>query len=206
MKKIYVFHLGIWLYILFMHFGRETFSFMGLNVFLAWLPIIFAQFFLSMKSKGRWIFAPLWLLFFPNGPYLLTDLFHLASLEVYQPGGHFLNDTRSWWSYLLLLLPALIMVFSVMSQVFKLFSALKLQVRQKIVGLIVLSLLSSIAVYIGRFERIHSVELLIHPVKVLNLLISYWNLGKVQFILIFSILQLGIWGLIYFLQQEAKEE
>lgn len=206
MKKVYGFHLGVWMYILLMYFTQTTFSFMALNVFLAWLPIVFAELFLKLRSNWRWLFIPLWLLFFPNVPYLMTDMFHLASLKVYQPGGHFLNESNSWWSYLLLLLPALIMVFLGMAQVFKLFSAIRLPLMKKIGSLTVLSVLSSIAVYIGRFERIHSVELFIQPMKVLKLLIGHWSAEKLQFVLMFSILQLGIWGLIYFLQHDFREE
>lgn len=206
MKKVYGFHLGVWMYILLMYFTQTTFSFMALNAFLAWLPIVFAELFLKLRSNWRWLFIPLWLLFFPNVPYLMTDMFHLASLKVYQPGGHFLNDSNSWWSYLLLLLPALIMVFLGMAQVFKLFSVIRLPFMKKIGSLTVLSVLSSIAVYIGRFERIHSVELFIQPMKVLKLLIGHWSTEKLQFVLMFSILQLGIWGLIYFLQHDFREE
>lgn len=206
MKKIYTFHLAIWLYILFMHFGQTTFSFMELNVFLAWLPIVFAQLFMQLRSSWRWIFVPLWLLFFPNVPYLMTDLFHLASLRIYQPGGHFLMDINGWWSYLFLVLPIVLMVFIGMAQVFKLFSDLKLRFMQKFGSLLILSVLSSIAVYIGRFDRIHSIELLVHPLSVFKLLVGNWDVGKLQFVLMFSILQLGIWGLIYFLQQDQQEE
>ncbi|MDT2614249.1 DUF1361 domain-containing protein [Enterococcus dongliensis] len=206
MKKVYLFHLSVLIYILFMHVTQETFSFMGLNVFLAWLPFIFAQLFLDLENKGRWLFMPLWLLFFPNTPYLLTDLFHLASLQIYQAGGHFLNTTSDWWAYLTLLLPVLVMVFSGMAQVFNLFSAIKLSRGQKIGSFVILSLLSSIAIYLGRFARIHSIELLVHPVTVLKLLLGDWPVEKIQFVLIFSILQLGIWGLIYFLQRGSQEE
>lgn len=206
MKKVYGFHLCVWVYILFMYFTQGTFSFMALNVFLAWLPIVFAELFLKLESKWRWFFISLWLLFFPNIPYLMTDLFHLASLRIYQPGGHFLDDSNAWWSYLLLLLPILLMVFVGMVQVFKIISAVKLQMIQKISGIVLLSVLSSIAVYIGRFDRVHSVELFIHPMTVLKLLIGNWSVGKFQFVLMFSILQLGIWGLIYFLPHVFQEE
>lgn len=123
-------------------------------------------------------------------------------------GRTFLNNSSGWWSYLLLLLPALFMVFIGMAQVFKLFSAVKWKWRllQKIGGLAILAILSSIAVYIGRFDRVHSIELLVHPWRVLELLVGNWSAGKVQFVLMFSILQMGIWGLIYFLQQDAGEE
>lgn len=156
MKKNYMFHLAVWVYILFMHFGQQTFSFMGLNVFLAWLPILFAQLFIQIKDSWRWIFVPLWLLFFPNIPYLMTDLFHLAALRIYQPGGHFLMDSQGWWSYLLLALPIVLMVFIGMAQVFKLFSTIQLSKKQKVSSVTVLALLSSIAIYIGRFDRVHS--------------------------------------------------
>ncbi|MFR4752225.1 MAG: hypothetical protein ACLT90_09700 [Enterococcus raffinosus] len=52
----------------------------------------------------------------------------------------------------------------------------------------------------------HSIELVAHPVTVLKLLIGNWSVEKIQFVLMFSILQLGIWGLISYLQQETKEE
>ncbi|MBU5362731.1 DUF1361 domain-containing protein [Enterococcus raffinosus] len=204
MEKVYGFHLGVWIYILCMYFTQTTFSFMALNVFLAWLPIVFAQLFLKLRSKWRWFFMPL--LFFPNVPYLMTDMFHLASLKVYQPGGHFLSDSNSWWSYLLLLLPALIMVFLGMAQVFKLFSVIRLQLMKKIGSFTVLSVLSSIAVYIGRFDRVHSIELFVQPMNVPKLLVGNWSSEKVQFVLMFSMLQLGIWGLIYFLQHDFQEE
>lgn len=206
MKKNYMFHLAVWVYILFMHFGQQTFSFMGLNVFLAWLPILFAQLFIQIKDSWRWIFVPLWLLFFPNIPYLMTDLFHLAALKIYQPGGHFLMDSQGWWSYLLLALPIVLMVFIGMAQVFKLFSTIQLSKKQKVSSVTVLALLSSIAIYIGRFDRVYSIELVVHPMTVLKLLIGNWSVEKIQFVLMFSILQLGIWGLISYLQQETKEE
>lgn len=206
MRRNNGFHAGVLIYILFMYLGQRTFSFMSLNVFLAWLPIIFAQLFISIKGRWRWIFAPLWLLFFPNVPYLLTDLFHLASLKIYQPAGHFLDNSAGWWSYLLLLLPALIMVFVGMAQVFQLFSAVKLSLTKRIGGFVLLAILSSLAVYIGRFDRIHSIELILHPFAVLGSLTGNWSTEKFQFILMFSILQLGIWGLIDYLQRFGKEE
>lgn len=206
MKKIYAFHLAVLVYIGFMHVFHTTFSFMGLNVFLAWLPIVFAQLFLRVKNKWHWLFLPLWLLFFPNVPYLMTDLFHLAGLEIYQPGGHFLNNPSEWWSYFLLVLPALIMVFVGMAQVFRLFSAFKMRLIQTFGSIGVLAILSSLAVYIGRFDRVHSIEMLIHPIRVLNLLVGRWTQEKLQFVVMFSLLQLGIWGLIYYLQRAAREE
>ncbi len=51
------------------------------NLFLASLPLLWSSIFQSAVARKRWIWASLsfvlWLLFFPNAPYLLTDMIHL---------------------------------------------------------------------------------------------------------------------------------
>ncbi|MGO3727444.1 MAG: DUF1361 domain-containing protein [Enterococcus viikkiensis] len=204
MKKKYLFHFGAIFYILFMSHFRETFSFMGLNVFLAWLPLVFGSLFMKLISPIRWLFAALWLLFFPNVPYLLTDLFHLESLRIYHAHGLFTPVASDWWPYFFLVLPILIMVFVGMAQVFRLFATAKLQTAQRLISLLGLAVLSGIAVYSGRFDRIHSIELIIKPIHALQLLLGNWHIEKIQFVLMFSLLQLGVWALIFGLQQDRS--
>ncbi len=60
--------------------GRITYSFLLWNLFLAWLPLLLA--YLSLRSLPRrpllaLIAALAWLAFFPNAPYILTDIMHL---------------------------------------------------------------------------------------------------------------------------------
>src|SRR5690348_8009676 len=53
------------------------------NLFLAWLPLLFALAVYQRHQRGErrgWqlgILAALWLLFLPNAPYIFTDLIHL---------------------------------------------------------------------------------------------------------------------------------
>lgn len=60
-----------------------TFLFLIWNLFLAWLPYVFSLGALIIHQwKPRWWWAvilpgALWLLFFPNAPYIVTDLVHL---------------------------------------------------------------------------------------------------------------------------------
>jgi uncharacterized membrane protein len=67
--------------------GRRGYGFMPWNLLLAWLPVAFAAAAVGARTDragGRWAAAGwgvLWLLFFPNAPYLLTEFKHLA------PGG-----------------------------------------------------------------------------------------------------------------------
>lgn len=72
-------------YFLVLHFTADTYTFLILNVGLAYIPFEIAVF-LTKKPRVWWIFWPLgivWLVFFPNAPYLLTDLLHLQRLEIY---------------------------------------------------------------------------------------------------------------------------
>jgi uncharacterized membrane protein len=59
-----------------------SYVFLTWNLFLAWVPVIIAKYFISdtpfRKNKFTALFAiGAWLAFLPNAPYLLTDLFHL---------------------------------------------------------------------------------------------------------------------------------
>src|SRR4051812_28299196 len=67
--------------------GRRGYGFLPWNLFLAWLPVAFAAATVGVRTD-RWggrlravLLGGLWLLFFPNAPYLLTEFKHLA------PGG-----------------------------------------------------------------------------------------------------------------------
>ena len=63
------------------------------NLFLGWLPLFFALLAVERAKSGNgrgwvWIWSGLWLLFFPNAPYIFTDLIHL----VLDFAGHFWGD------------------------------------------------------------------------------------------------------------------
>ncbi len=66
------------------HAGRPAFSNLVWNLFLAWIPFacaLLADRLAAGRGPQRWLFWPAalgWLLFFPNAPYILTDLIHLT--------------------------------------------------------------------------------------------------------------------------------
>lgn len=64
------------------------------NLFLAWVPLGCAL--MAERSRGLLVVAcgAVWLLFFPNAPYILTDLVHLGTYD----GGMF------WWVNLIMIL------------------------------------------------------------------------------------------------------
>src|SRR5262245_11203485 len=67
-----------------LHTGRLTYTFLVYNLALAWIPLAFAA---AAERFDRWrsragaaltaLCAAAWLVFFPNAPYIMTDLMHL---------------------------------------------------------------------------------------------------------------------------------
>ena len=62
--------------------GSKLFLFLNWNLFLAFIPWFFSSLLIiypSLRKKNLLVFLVLgiWMLFFPNAPYILTDLFHL---------------------------------------------------------------------------------------------------------------------------------
>lgn len=58
--------------------------FLGWNLFLAMIPFAISQWMLFVPPRtNAALFTGLffWLLFFPNAPYLMTDLFHLSDVD-----------------------------------------------------------------------------------------------------------------------------
>ena len=69
------------------------------NLFLAWIPFVLAYIAYLLSWKRIWLyiaiptFAFLWLIFFPNAPYILTDLQHLSRTS---------SDAPLWFDVILL--------------------------------------------------------------------------------------------------------
>ncbi|WP_353721605.1 DUF1361 domain-containing protein [Dyadobacter sp. 676] len=62
------------------------FIFLVWNLFLAWVPLLFIKWVWEMEKRQPapfgvlMIYLSVWLLFFPNAPYIITDLKHLRSV------------------------------------------------------------------------------------------------------------------------------
>lgn len=136
----------------------KVFLFLNWNLFLAWIPLLLSSFILAfnIKSKISLIFIIIvWILFFPNSPYILTDLFHLKAR----------NDIPIWYDLIVILSYAwtgLICGFISLKDIEKRLS--DYGNRNIINGVIVFFLfMSSFGVYLGRFLRWNSWDVLNNP-------------------------------------------
>ena len=67
------------------HTGEASFGFLWWNLFLAWIPYLVSLLLVALHAaRARWwVLAPfgvVWLLFLPNAPYILTDLIHVGAI------------------------------------------------------------------------------------------------------------------------------
>ncbi|TZF92583.1 DUF1361 domain-containing protein [Chryseobacterium panacisoli] len=136
----------------------KVFLFLNWNLFLAWIPLLLSSFILAfnIRSKISLIFIIIvWILFFPNSPYILTDLFHLRAR----------NSVPVWYDLIVILSYAwtgLICGFISLHDIEKSLSGYGK--RSSINGVIVLFLfMSSFGVYLGRFLRWNSWDVLNNP-------------------------------------------
>jgi len=169
--------------------GSYNYSNLLWNLFLAWLPYCFsviASSFYGLNPK-RWglifVFVVLWLIFFPNAPYIVTDFYYL--------------DPRPpiplWFDISLIAIFAFTGCFLAIASL-RMIHLMIDKSLGKIVGWLfaLFSLgLASLGVYLGRFGRFNSWDILLHPKSlmheiVVNLFNPLDNLGFLGFTIMFT--------------------
>ena len=134
------------------------------NLFLAWIPFILAYFayLVSWRRATLYLVIPfiafLWLIFFPNAPYMLTDLQDLARKATDAPLWYdVIIVVWSSWTGMLLGVISLYLMQDIIIRSFG-----------RVAGWIfvfVISGLSSFGIYIGRFVRLNSWDILQNPAE-----------------------------------------
>lgn len=136
------------------------------NLFLAWLPLLFALAAYNLarwNRRGVWILiipcVVVWLLFLPNAPYLLTDILHLTVRD----------RVPLWYDLILLVAFAWNGVFLGMISLNLMQSLVRRRAGNAASWLFtcVVIGLSGFGVYLGRFPRWNSWDMLISPDAVL---------------------------------------
>ncbi|MCB0402451.1 MAG: DUF1361 domain-containing protein [Flavobacteriales bacterium] len=143
--------------------GHITFIFLVWNLFLAWIPYLISQHLTRNHPKTSravlLLLGCVWLLFFPNAPYLLTDLIHLKPR----------TDAPFWFDLILLIsfswtgvLMAYKSLHGFQQIVHHYFGKTK-----ALLFVVSCSFLSGYGIYLGRFQRYNSWDVLTNPVNLL---------------------------------------
>mgnify|MGYP003617810155 CR=1 FL=1 len=145
--------------------GNTRFLFMIWNLFLAWLPVVFALGFRLNLTKHRlqsWQnlgLLVLWLGFLPNSFYLMSDLIHLQS----SGESAILYDIAMMMSFIINgLILGYISVYIVHMQLLKQWS------NRMILGFLGFVFLAcGFAIYLGRYLRWNTWDILLNPFGIL---------------------------------------
>ena len=132
------------------------FQFLVWNLFLAWIPLVLAALIYRIATRRRdltrLIVVPaalVWLLFFPNAPYIVTDFVHL---------GQFHDNVAGWFD---------VMLISWFAWTGLLLGVVSLRLMQEIVArargntagwlfVVLVTAAGSVGIYLGRFLRWNS--------------------------------------------------
>jgi uncharacterized membrane protein len=144
--------------------GTRVFLFLNWNLFLAFIPWALTSLVIVkpriQKSKIKIaLLVIIWLLFFPNAPYILTDLFHLR-LRVTMP---------IWYDLLMILSFAwtgLLFGFLSLWDIERIFNKFMKPVFTTILSTLFL-FIGSFGVYIGRYLRWNSWDILTDPLELM---------------------------------------
>lgn len=146
--------------------GNLTYVFLVWNLFLAFIPwclssILVYRF--QSRSQSFSLFSLMilgfWLLFFPNAPYILTDLFHLTP-RVHVP---------FWFDLSLLLSYALTGLMIGLISLLHVDSWLRGRMPSGLVSFLTVAVLflSGFGIYLGRYQRWNSWDLASNPLALL---------------------------------------
>jgi len=175
--------------------GDKRFLFLVWNLFLAFIPyaisLLFSALYFKNKRMQALLFA-VWLLFLPNALYIVTDIIHLEETE----------KIPLWYDAVLLFsssFAGIAMAFA--SLVNTEFYLCKIFPR-RFIGPVIVAILfvASFGVYLGRFERWNSWDVIHHPLHLSSNIaadvlfpVSHYRVWAVTFLLT------GLYSIFWFL-------
>lgn len=163
------------------------------NLFLAWIPLGLAYLVENMwrqRFMERWgviVGVGIWLLFFPNAPYLITDLIHLKAAP----------DYLIWYDALMNFSFALAGLLTGLYSLLKVHRLIE-QIWSGLLAWIAVSgslVLSSYGVYLGRFGRWNSWDIVTNPFSLIRYSVSnLYDPLAIKLTIVFSFVMLVIYG------------
>ncbi len=182
-------------------FYSDSRRYIGLvwNLVLAWIPFVLANLAYILSWRRRLVyliipvFAFVWLIFFPNAPYILTDLQHLSQVPSAAPLWYDVI-MLVWFSWTGMLLG--IVSLNLMQEI------IRREFNRAFGWIFVFFVagLSSAGVYVGRFIRLNSWDILQDPAETADSLWSWLadpSLKSIGFIGLYTLFFIFIYLTLY---------
>ena len=154
--------IGLLIAVRIFYTGSTLYLFLVWNIFLAWIPFAVSSLFGKLHRKPKWqqaIIFCIWLAFFPNALYIVTDLIHL-DIE---------SGVPKWFDAVLLFSASVVgLMMAFVSLYLAEAHLLSVKLRKFRPPFIFLVLfLGSFGVYLGRFLRWNSWDIISNPFQLL---------------------------------------
>lgn len=154
------------------------------NMMLALIAYDFAV--LTRYFKQAWLFPVLfilWLVFYPNTFYMITDIVHM----------HWVGDTlwnKASLHLFMVFVPSILFgIYCGIESWLILLERFKFSWWTELLATLVLSVISSMAIYIGRYDRLNTWDLVSNPGQVVQKLLETFQRERLLFILGFTFIQ-----------------
>ena len=154
--------IGLMIGVRFIYSGGHGFVFLIWNLFLAWIPFAVSTLFKKAVHAPKWkqlLVFSVWFIFFPNALYIVTDLIHL-DLETNIP---------KWFDAVLLFTSSITGLIMAFVSLLRVEHFLSHHFRNSKVHAIMIGILfiGSFGVYLGRFLRWNSWDVISNPAGLL---------------------------------------
>jgi uncharacterized membrane protein len=148
----------------------RSLGFLLYNLFLAYIPLILSTYirFSSIHINGKtlnWSLVFIWLIFYPNAPYIMTDRLHVMGAD----SVHIIIDTIIWvyialiafWIGLLSLNDLEVIVLQQ-----------KMPPKLAHICIVAVVLLSAYGIYLGRDLRLNSWDIVLKPLSLIDFILK----------------------------------
>lgn len=193
------------LFLRFLGTGNMSFIFMIWNLFLAWVPLFFIKWVWEQEKRASipivllGVYFIVWLLFFPNAPYLITDIKHLRGVEEHTIWFDSLMLFSFAFSGFLTGLYSIRIVFRIINYRWTQISAWAI-----ITGAMILS---GFGVYLGRYGRWNSWDIITQPGALFRgILDSLQNPLAIKHTLAFSFVLMMLYFAFHFFDESKEHE
>ncbi|MFR8086615.1 MAG: DUF1361 domain-containing protein [Leuconostoc gelidum] len=187
--NITIVHVMVFLFFVFVYVTPTHFTFLNWNVFLSLLPFDFAVIVATTHFKMiKSVFLVLWLLFFPNTMYMMTDFIHLYAI------GTNLNQATQYFNYAILATGIFIGVgLGILSLEIVTHAIFKQHVHVVYFSVTaVVSVVSAFGIYLGRYMRLNSWDVFTQFSTVVDNVLSSVGYHMITFVILFSGAQFAI--------------
>lgn len=174
------------------------------NLFLAWIPLclsLIMTYIYSFYGRGTWrsivmfTIGIIWIIFYPNAPYIITDFIHLSGTKYYTATVGYNVSFIVWYDFIM---------FSLFILTGFLLGFVSLYIMQRLIqdrysrwlGWLFSSgtlFLSSFGIYLGRFIRWNSWDVLLNPFSLIDSILESFHMHAFAFTVTFGLFLLLIY-------------